>query len=136
MGCCCSKTEEWSDSDSDSSLSDFPPYPRRITKTVEHRQHTTAGTQHGCLDAELTGDSRCKEEPEVLRNPTRGVGPTLESDPCVALDRRSTGGEEKLQMGQTASTASVPLMLMTLSRSRTSGQQMSLVHPLCCKPGY
>ncbi|TWW61278.1 hypothetical protein D4764_05G0013680, partial [Takifugu flavidus] len=109
MGCCCSKTEEWRDSDSDSdsdsesisgidsdisSLSDILHYSGRSTKTVEHRQHTTAGTQHAWLDAELKGDSRCKEEPEVLRNPTRGVGPTLDSDPCVALPRLRTGGEE------------------------------------------
>ncbi|XP_056879996.1 uncharacterized protein LOC130520300 [Takifugu flavidus] len=109
MGCCCSKTEEWRDSDSNSdsdsdsisgidsdisSLSDILHYSGWSTKTVEHRQHTTAGTQHAWLDAELKGDSRCKEEPEVLRNPTRGVGPTLDSDPCVALPRLSTGGEE------------------------------------------
>ncbi|TWW61219.1 hypothetical protein D4764_05G0013090 [Takifugu flavidus] len=104
MGCCCSKTEEWRDSDSESisgidsdisSLSDILHYSGWSTKTVEHRQHTTAGTQHAWLDAELKGDSRCKEEPEVLRNPTRGVGPTLDSDPCVALPRLSTGRRGK-----------------------------------------
>ncbi|TWW52984.1 hypothetical protein D4764_0152360 [Takifugu flavidus] len=85
MGCCCSKTEEWrddSDSDSESisgidsdisSLSDILHYSGWSTKTVEHRQHTTAGTQHAWLDAELKGDSRY---------------------PCVALPRLSTGGEE------------------------------------------
>ncbi|XP_029685878.1 uncharacterized protein C6orf132 homolog isoform X2 [Takifugu rubripes] len=109
MGCCCSKTDEWRDSDSDSesisdidsdisSLSDILHYSGWSTKTVEHRQHTTAGTQQAWLDAELKGDSRCKEEPEVIRNPTR-VGPTLESDPCVALDRLSTGGEENTPDG-------------------------------------
>ncbi|XP_056884935.1 uncharacterized protein LOC130523591 [Takifugu flavidus] len=66
---------------------------------VEHRQHTTAGTQHAWLDADLKGDSRYKEEPEVLRNPTRGVGPTLDSDPCVALPRLRTGGEENTPVG-------------------------------------
>ncbi|TWW54124.1 hypothetical protein D4764_0113940 [Takifugu flavidus] len=115
MGCCCSKTEEWRDSDSDSdsdsesisgidsdisSLSDILHYSGWSTKTVEHRQHTTtAGTQHAWLDAELKGDSRYKEEPEVLRNPTRGVGPTLDSDPCVALPRLSTGGEVNTPVG-------------------------------------
>ncbi|TWW54519.1 hypothetical protein D4764_0167470 [Takifugu flavidus] len=66
MGCSCStSSDEWSDSDSDSSLSDFPTYVRRSKVTVEHRQHTSAGTQHACLDAELKGDSRsrCDEEP-------------------------------------------------------------------------
>ncbi|TWW80995.1 hypothetical protein D4764_01G0008100 [Takifugu flavidus] len=86
MGCCCStSSDEWSDSDSDSdsSLSDFPPYIRRSTTTVELKQHTTAGTQHACLGAELKGDSgaTCDEE-------------TLESHPREALDRLSTGGEE------------------------------------------
>ncbi|XP_029682689.1 WW domain-binding protein 11-like isoform X1 [Takifugu rubripes] len=84
MGCSCStSSDEWSDSDSDSSLSDFPTYVRRSTKTVELRQHTSAGTQHACLDSELKGDSRsrCDEEP-------------LESHPHVVLPRLSTGGEE------------------------------------------
>ncbi|XP_029682525.1 uncharacterized protein [Takifugu rubripes] len=84
MGCSCStSSDEWSDSDSDSSLSDFPTYVRRSKVTVEHRQDTTAGTQHACLDAELKGDSRgrCDEE-------------TLESHPHVALPRLSIGGEE------------------------------------------
>ncbi|TWW62560.1 hypothetical protein D4764_04G0012070 [Takifugu flavidus] len=103
MGCCCSKTDEWRDSDSDSesisdinsdisSLSDILHYSGWRTVMVEHRQHTTAGTQHAWLDADLKGDSRCKEEPEVLRNPTRGVGHTLDSDPCCGAaqteDRR------------------------------------------------
>ncbi|TWW62884.1 hypothetical protein D4764_04G0015310 [Takifugu flavidus] len=89
MGCSCStSSDEWSDSDSDSSLSDFPTYIRRSKVTVEHRQHTTAGTQHACLDAELKGDSRsrCDEEP-------------LESHPHVALPRLSTGGEENTPDG-------------------------------------
>ncbi|TWW62529.1 hypothetical protein D4764_04G0011760 [Takifugu flavidus] len=54
MGCSCStSSDEWSDSDSDSSLSELPPFVRRSTKTVELRQHTSAGTQHACLDEEV-----------------------------------------------------------------------------------
>ncbi|TWW70664.1 hypothetical protein D4764_17G0001470 [Takifugu flavidus] len=81
MGCSCStSSDEWSDSDSDSSLSELPPYIRRSTKTVELRKHTV--TQHACLDKEVKGDGSgtCEE--------------TLESHPRVALPRLGTIGEE------------------------------------------
>ncbi|TWW62520.1 hypothetical protein D4764_04G0011670 [Takifugu flavidus] len=59
MGCSCStSSDEWSDSDSDSSLPELPPFVRRSTKTVELRQHTSAGTQQACLDEEVKGDGR------------------------------------------------------------------------------
>ncbi|XP_029685370.1 uncharacterized protein [Takifugu rubripes] len=147
MGCCCSKTEEWRDSDSDSdsesisgidsdisSLSDILHYSGWSTKTVEHRQHTTAGTQHAWLDAELKGDSRCKEEPEVLRNPTRGVGPTLDSDPCVALPRLSTGGEENTPVGSkpskpVQSTLVEPLSVALMVTEASGDHQRPKVDP-------
>ncbi|TWW62852.1 hypothetical protein D4764_04G0014990 [Takifugu flavidus] len=105
MGCSCStSSDEWSDSDSDSSLPELPPFVRRSTKTVELRQHTSAGTQHACLDEEVKGDgSGTCEEP-------------LESHPHVALPRLSTGGEENTLDGQSRP-------------NQSSVQQMSLVHP-------
>ncbi|TWW61268.1 hypothetical protein D4764_05G0013580 [Takifugu flavidus] len=92
MGCCCSKTEEWRDSDSDSdsdsesisgidsdisSLSDILHYSGWSTKTVEHRQHTTAGTQHAWLDAELKGAEQIRRNLRFLGTQHVVSGPPL-----------------------------------------------------------
>ncbi|TWW62588.1 hypothetical protein D4764_04G0012350, partial [Takifugu flavidus] len=115
MGCSCStSSDEWSDSDSDSSLSELPPFVTRSTKTVELRQHTSAGTQHACLDEEVKGDSSgtC-EEP-------------LESHPRVALPRLSTGGEENTLDG---SKPSKPVQCATDEPGPSTVLKNSLLPP-------
>ncbi|TWW66771.1 hypothetical protein D4764_20G0008030 [Takifugu flavidus] len=118
MGCCFSGESTTDECSESISLPDSPSYGGQSKVTVELKQSTTEVTQHASLDEEVTGDSS-KKETEVLGNPdivsnlntvkthekkldqhtimdpepsvTRGVGPILESHPCVALPRLSTG---------------------------------------------
>ncbi|XP_056879541.1 uncharacterized protein LOC130519972 [Takifugu flavidus] len=84
-----------------SAVCHTPALGRWSKVTVELGQHATAVGQHACLDEEVKGDSggTCDEETEVFSNPTRGVGPTLEPHPFVALPRLSTGGEKNAPDG-------------------------------------
>ncbi|XP_029698718.1 ras-associated and pleckstrin homology domains-containing protein 1-like isoform X2 [Takifugu rubripes] len=121
MGCSCStSSDEWSDSDSDSSLSELPPYIRRSTKTVELRKHTV--TQHACLDKEVKGDGSgtCEE--------------TLESHPRVALPRLGTIGEENNIDGSKPSkpvhsTLDGPPSIAIMMTEASGDQQRPMVDP-------
>ncbi|TWW66784.1 hypothetical protein D4764_20G0008160 [Takifugu flavidus] len=114
MGCCFSGESTTDECSESVCLPDSQSYGGQSKVTVELKQSTAAVTQHASLDEEVTGDSS-KKETEVFGNPdivsnlntekkpdqhtivnpepgvTRGVRPSLESHPCVALPRLSTG---------------------------------------------